>query len=96
MRANLRSGDQQLINNNLKLAMSTLRTTLTLPSIQENIKLLKPTTNKTQHIHTSWLQYIDQEAIPHAKHSTYEIITTHISLERGTTKKQGAIHTGYT
>jgi hypothetical protein len=96
MHANLRSGDQHRISNNLELAMSTLRTTLTLPSNQGHRKLPKPTTNKTQQIRTSWLQYINHEALPLAKHTTYETITTHISLERGTTKKQGATHRGDT
>ncbi len=32
MRAKLRSGDRHRISNNLKLAMSTLRATLTLPT----------------------------------------------------------------
>jgi hypothetical protein len=76
--------------------MSTLRTTLTLPSNQEHRKLPKTTTNKTEEIHTSWLQYIDHKALPLAKSTTYETITTHISLERGTNKKQGATHTGDT
>jgi hypothetical protein len=76
--------------------MSTLRTTLTLPSNQEHRKLPKPTTNKTQQIHTSWLQYINYEALPLAKPTKYETITTHTSLERGTTKKQGATRTGDT
>ncbi len=57
--ANLRSGDQRRIINNLELAMSTLRTTLTLPSNQEHRKPPKSITNKTQQIHISWLQYID-------------------------------------
>ena len=43
-------------------------------------------------MHTSWLQYINHEALPLGKHTTYETITTHISLERGTHKKQGATH----
>jgi hypothetical protein len=96
MLANFRSGDQHRISNNMKLAMSTLRTTITPPSNQEHRKLPKPTTNKTQQIHTQWPQYINHEALPLAKPTTYETITTHISLERGTTKKQGATHAGDT
>jgi hypothetical protein len=48
MHAKLGNGDQHRINSNLELAMSTLRTTLTLPSNQEHRKLPKSTTNKTQ------------------------------------------------
>jgi hypothetical protein len=93
MHANLRSGDQHRINNNLELAMSTLRTTLTLPTNQEHRKLPKPTTYKAQKIHPSWLQCINHEALPLAKPTTYETITSHISLERGATKKQGDTYT---
>jgi hypothetical protein len=96
MHAILRSGDQHRISNNLELAMSTLRTTLTPPTTQKHRKLPKPTTNKTQQIHPSLLEYISQEAISLAKHTTYETITSHISLERGMTKKQGATYKGDT
>jgi len=96
MHAKLRSGNQYRITNNLKLAMSTLRTTLTLPTNQEHRKLPKPTTYKTQKINPSWLQYINREALPLAKHTTSETITSHISLEKGKTKKQGAANTGAT
>ena len=47
-------------------------------------------------MHPSWLQYINHEALPLAKHITYETITSYISLERGTTKKQGATYSGDT
>jgi len=90
--AKLRSGDQHRITNNLDLALSTLRTTLILPTTQEHIKHPKITTHKTQQIHTSWLQFIKHEALPLDKHTTYETITSDISLERRTHKKQGATH----
>jgi hypothetical protein len=91
--AKLKSRDHHRINNKLDLAISTLRTTIILPTTQEHRKLPKPTTHKTPKIHTSWLQYINQEALPLGKHTTYETITTHISLKRRTTKKQRATHT---
>jgi hypothetical protein len=48
MHAKLRSGDKHRIIINLELAISTLRTTLTLPTTQEHRKLPKPTTYKTK------------------------------------------------
>jgi hypothetical protein len=90
--AKLRSGDQHRINNNLELALSTLRTTLILPTTQEHRKLPKTTTHKTPKTHTYWLQYINHEALPLVKHARYEAITSLISLERGTTKKQWATY----
>ena len=75
MHAKLKSGDQYRISNNPELDMSTLRTTLTLPTNQKHRKLPKPITYKTQKIHPSLLQYINQEAIPLAKHTTYETLT---------------------
>ena len=94
--AKLKSGDQHRINNNLELAISTLRTTRILPTTQEHRKLPKPTTYKTQNIHPSWHPCINHEALPLDKHTTYETITSYISMERGTTKKQGATYTGDT
>jgi ribonuclease HI len=81
MHAKLRSGDQQRINNNLELAMSTLRTTLILPTTQEHRKLPKTITHKTKKIHASWLQYINHEDLPLGKHTTNETSTSYISLE---------------
>jgi hypothetical protein len=92
----LRSGDKHRISNNLELAMSTLRSTLTFPTTQEHRKLPKPTTYKTLKIHPSWLQYINHEALSLAKHTTYETIKSHISLERGTTKAEEVTYTGDT
>ena len=46
--AKLKSGDHHCINNNLDLALSTLRTTLILPTNQEHGKLPKTTTHKTK------------------------------------------------
>jgi hypothetical protein len=86
--AKLNSGDHQRINNNLELAQSTLRTTLILPTSQEHRKLPKLTTHKSHKIHISWLQYIIHEALPNNKPTTYETITSHISLERVTTKNK--------
>jgi hypothetical protein len=42
--AKLKSGDQKRIINNLELALSTLRTTLILPTTQDHKKLPKPIT----------------------------------------------------
>ena len=94
--AKLKSGDQQCIGNNLEFALSTLRATLILPTTQEHRKLPKPTTYKSKKLHPSWLPYINHEIPPHGKQTTYETITTYISMERGTTRKQGATHTGDT
>jgi len=94
--AKLRSGDQHRINNNLELAISTLRTTLILPTIQEHRKFPKLTTYNTHKIHPTWLRYINHEALPLGKHTTYETITSHISLERGMTRKEGATYSGNT
>jgi len=90
--AKQKSGDHQRINNNLELALSTLETTLILRTTQEHRKLPRPATFKTHKIHTSWLQNITHEALPIGKHTTYETITSHIGLERGTTKEQEATH----
>jgi hypothetical protein len=50
--AKLKSGDHQHINNNLELALSTIRTTLILPTTQEHRKLPKPSTHKpTKYTH---------------------------------------------
>jgi hypothetical protein len=84
--AKLHSGDKQRPNNNLELALSTLKATLTLPASHENGKLLKATTTRPQIIHTSWHQYIDHEGIPTTNSSSYETITTHIYLDRGLIK----------
>jgi hypothetical protein len=92
--AKLKSGDQHRINNDLELAISTLRTTLLiLPTTQEHRKPFKTTTHKTPKMHTSWFKYINHEALLLDKHTTYETITKHISLDRGKTKKQGATYT---
>ena len=84
----LQRGDQQRPNNNLELALSTLITILTLSKHQEYKKLSKASTHKSQKIHAAWLQYINPEALPNIKHTIYETITSHICLERGTTKNR--------
>jgi hypothetical protein len=91
--AKLTRGDQYLINNNLELTLSTLSTTHILPTTQEHRKLPKNHNTQNPKIHTSWLQYINHEALLLGKHTTYETITSNISLERGTTKRQGATYT---
>jgi hypothetical protein len=90
--AKQKSGDRQRTNNSLELALSTLKTTLILPTSQEHRKLPKPITRKSHKIHTSRLQYLNHNALPNSKHTIYETITSHISLERGTTKKQEATY----
>jgi hypothetical protein len=55
----LQSGDQQCPSDNLETALTTLRTTLTIPTSQEHRKLPKTTTSRSQKIHASWHQYID-------------------------------------
>ena len=47
-------------------------------------------------MHPTWPPYINQEALPFARQSTYDTITSHISMDRGTTRKRGVTHTGDT
>ncbi len=92
----LKSGDQKQISGNLEVALSTLRTTLILPTTQEHRKLPKTTTYKTKKIHTTWLRCINPETLLLCKQSTYESITSHISTGRGMHKRQRATHIGDT
>ncbi len=53
--------------NNFHIALSTLKSTFTLPANHEHRKLLKDTTAHSQAIHESWHQNIDTENIPTTK-----------------------------